>query len=53
MLRTLALVLIGVCLVSSVRYLGRLWGWPDGVSIAVVTGVAVSAMLIGHRGRWK
>ncbi len=53
MLKTLALVVVGVALYSGMRYLGRLWGWPDSVSIAVVTGLALVGIVIGNRHRWR
>jgi hypothetical protein len=53
MLKTLALVVVGVGLYSGVRYLGRLLGWPDSVSIAVVTGMALLVVVVANRHRWK
>ena len=49
MLRTLlmvVMVIVALCLFWSMRYVGRQWGWPDSVSNAVVTGIALIVLFV-------
>jgi hypothetical protein len=49
MLRTLLIVVtvvVGLCLFWGVHYVGRQWGWPDSISTAVGTGIALSVLFV-------
>ena len=49
MLRTLLIlvtVVVGLCLFWGIHYVGRQWGWPDSLSTAVGTWIALIVLFV-------
>ena len=50
MLRTPLVIVVSLCLALclfwGMRYVGRLWRWPDSVSIAVVGMIALIVLFV-------
>ena len=54
MLKTLLVIVVSLCLAlclfGGMRYVGRQWGWPDSVSIAVA-GMIALIVLFAEKAR--